>query len=92
MSYEIAAGIPREQSVTCATPEDQAAAAELVERGWRTKAELAARKLDGPAARKAASAQERRAAEIAKLLDRIASLVEERDALLAEAEAEEKVA
>jgi len=67
---------------------DEAAGVELVERGWRSEADLAARKLSGPAARKAASAQERRAAKIAKLLDRIAALVDERDALLAEAEAE----
>ena len=67
---------------------DEAAGAELVERGWRTEAALAARKVDGPKARKVASAQERRAAKIAKLLDRIAALVDERDALLAEAESE----
>lgn len=67
---------------------DEAAGAELVERGWRTEAALAARRIDGPAARKVASVQERRAAKIAKLLDRIAALVDERDALLAEAEAE----
>ncbi len=71
---------------------DEAAGAKLVERGWRTEAALAARKVDGPKARKAASAQERRAAKIAKLLDRIAALVDERDALLAEAEAEGEAA
>ena len=71
---------------------DEAAGRELVERGWRTEESLAARKVDGPAARKAASAQERRAAKIAKLLDHIAALVDERDALLAEAEAEGEAA
>ena len=71
---------------------DEAAGAELVERGWRSEADLAARKLDGPSARKVASAQERRAAKVAKLLDRIAALVDERDALLAEAEAEGEAA
>ena len=71
---------------------DDAAGAELVERGWRTEAALAARRIDGPKARKVASAQERRAAKIAKLLDRIAALVDERDALLAEAEAEGEAA
>ena len=71
---------------------DEAAGAELVERGWRSEAALAARRIDGPKARKVASAQERRAAKIAKLLDRIAALVDERDALLAEAEAEGEAA
>jgi len=71
---------------------DEAAGAELVERGWRTEAALAARKVDGPKARAGRSAQERRAAKIAKLLDRIALLVEERDALLAEADAEGEAA
>ena len=71
---------------------DVSAGAELVERGWRTEAALAARRVDGPKARKVVSAQERRAAKIAKLLDRIAALVDERDALLAETETEGEAA
>lgn len=63
---------------------DEAAGAELVERGWRTEADLAARKLDGPAARTAASAEARKAAKVAKLDARIAALTAERAALVGE--------
>lgn len=60
---------------------DEAAGAELVERGWRTEADLVARKVDGPKARQAASAEERKAAKVARLDAKIAALVAERDAL-----------
>jgi len=63
---------------------DDAAGAELVERGWRTEADLAARKLDGPAARTAASAEARKAAKVAKLDAKIAALTTERAALVGE--------
>jgi len=63
---------------------DVSAGAELVERGWRTEAALAARKLDGPAARTAASAEARKAAKVAKLDARIAALTAERAALVGE--------
>ena len=63
---------------------DEAAGAELVERRWRTEASLAARKLDGPAARKEASAEDRKAAKVAKLDAKIAALTTERAALVGE--------
>jgi len=63
---------------------DEAAGAELVERGWRTEAALAARRIDGPKARNEASAEDRKAARVAKLDAKIATLTAERAALVGE--------
>jgi len=63
---------------------DESAGAELVERGWRTEADLAARKVEGPAARSEASAEARKAAKVAKLDAKIAALTTERAALVGE--------
>lgn len=60
---------------------DEAAGAELVERGWRTEADLAARRVDGPKARQAASAEAKRAAKVERLDAKIEALTAERAAL-----------